>query len=194
MSSAIELYQKAYDLDYNRGDLEYAEELYKEIINRYPHSEEKEYAQVNLERIANLKSNPNDPFYKPFHSGGLTGLTVFCFILVLFLSVGVGFLGYFLYKGKQRQDSYELLLHGMIFEQNGNPDNARSRYEHAQKLYPANSLAYRCLGELYLKNGNIDLAEIESKKWKLANPYDINISDFISDIEKHRIKRNNKNE
>ena len=54
MSSAIELYKEAYDLDFNKGDSLYAETLYKELIERYPHSDEKEYAQVHLERITGV--------------------------------------------------------------------------------------------------------------------------------------------
>ena len=47
MASAIELYQRAYDLDYRQGDWQYAEDLYKKIIEQHPYSDEKDYAHVH---------------------------------------------------------------------------------------------------------------------------------------------------
>jgi tetratricopeptide (TPR) repeat protein len=179
MSSAIELYKEAYDLDYNKGDSLYAEVLYKEIIERFPHSDEKEYAQAHLERIAKLKGNPDDPTFKPLQSGGSGGgLAIVCFVLILLILSALGFGGYYGYRLYRRLESNELVIHGLISEKTNNLDEAINRYEQAQQIYPANGLAYRCLAELYLKIGKPQQAELLTRQWELLHPYDIALKDF----------------
>ncbi len=184
MTSAIELYQKAYDLDYRKGDWEYAEELYKIITEKYPYSEEKEYAQIHLDRIAKLKSNPSDYSLQPVRARGAgVGLMVGCFVLILILFVVTGFSLYFSYQQHLRQDSDEMIIQGLISENAGNYEVAQLKYEQAKKMYPRNNLAYRALAELYLKAGNIELAEIQSRQWELFNPYDLNLKEFKDRLE-----------
>ncbi|MBN1307107.1 MAG: hypothetical protein JXA18_04265 [Chitinispirillaceae bacterium] len=179
MSSAIELYKEAYDLDYNKGDSLYAEVLYKEIIARFPHSDEKEYAQVHLERIAKLKGNPDDPTFKPLRSGGSgVGLSVVCFVLLLMILTALGFGGYYGYRRYIRQESNELIIHGLISEKNGNLSEAIQRYEQAQKVCPRNGVAYRCLAEVYLHFGKVHQADLLTRQWELLHPYDIALKDF----------------
>ena len=173
MSSAIELYKEAYDLDYNKGESLYAETLYKEIVERFPHSDEKEYSLVHLERIAKLKGNPNDPTFAPLQSrGGGGGLAVVCFVFTLLLTVGLGFGLYYGYLQKQRIDSYEMVIHGLHSEINGHAEEATAIYEQAQKRYPNSIAAYRCLAELYLSKGKFEQAELVGKQWALLRPYD----------------------
>jgi tetratricopeptide (TPR) repeat protein len=178
MTSAIELYKEAYDLDFNKGDSLYAETLYKEIIERFPHSDEKEYAQVHLERIAKLKGNPSDPTFKPLRSGGSNGLAVVCFVLILFIFVGLGFGFYYGYQMHLRMDSNESVIHGLLSEKKGDMSEAEKNYEQAQFLFPRNGVAYRCLAELYLDSGKLQQAEIVRKKWELLLPFDIHLSKF----------------
>ncbi|MBN1759850.1 MAG: tetratricopeptide repeat protein [Chitinispirillaceae bacterium] len=180
MSSAIELYKEAYDLDYNKGDSLYAEVLYKEIIERFPHSDEKEYAQVHLERIAKLKGNPDDPTFKPLRSGGGSGagLAVVCFVLILFILTALGFGGSFIYRQYKRIQSNELIIHGLISEKNGNSDDAEKQYERARQLFPRNGVAYHCLADLYLRTGKTESAELVTQQWELMQPYDNAINEF----------------
>ncbi|MBN1579027.1 MAG: tetratricopeptide repeat protein [Chitinispirillaceae bacterium] len=181
MSSAIELYKEAYDLDYNKGDSLYAEVLYKEIIERFPHSDEKEYAQVHLERIAKLKGNPNDPSFKPLRSGGSGGgLAVVCFVLILMILTGLGFAGYYGYPQYLRLASYELIIHGLISQKNNDLADAERMFEQAQRIYPRNSVAFRCLTELYLQTGKPEKAELVRNQWKLLMPNDIALHTFTS--------------
>lgn len=179
MASAIELYQRAYDLDYRKGDWQYAEELYKEIIERYPYSDEKEYAQVHLDRIAKLKSDPHNQELQPVRGSGMaTGFSVFCFFLSLLLIVGTCFLGYFLFQQQKWLTAQDLVLQGLISEKTGDSEGARLKYTLAQETYPTNALAYQSLAELYLKHGKMQQAEIEYKKWELINPDDIGLKNF----------------
>ena len=179
MSSAIELYQRAYDLDYRKGDWQYAEELYKEIVERFPYSDEKEYAQVHLDRIAKLKSDPHNQELQPVRGSGMaSGFAVFCFVLCLLLIVGACYLGYFMFQQQKLVTSQDLVLQGLISEKSGNSEGARLKYTLAQETYPDNALAYQGLAELYLKHGKMQLAEIEFKKWELISPNDINLKNF----------------
>ena len=104
MASAIELYREAYDLDYRKGDWETAEDIYKKIVVKYPHSEEKEYALVHLERIEKLKGNPDDLELKPSRSSPhstTNALSVVNFIFILITLLGLGGLGYLLWQQQQ---------------------------------------------------------------------------------------------
>ncbi len=180
MASAIELYQRAYDLDYRQGDWEEAEDIYKDILERYPYSDEKEYAQVHLERIQRLKGDPRDPELQPVRSGSAVGLTVFCFFLTLLLIVGTGFLGYFFWEHQARGLSQELVLQGMVSERIGNANNAQLKYEQARNEDPSNVLAHQCLAELFLKHGDKARAENAGKGWAAVSPNDVNLKDFTS--------------
>ena len=179
MSSAIELYKEAYDLDFNKGDSLYAEVLYKELIERYPHSDEREYAEIHLERIAKLKGNPSDPTFKPLRSGGGGGgLAIVCFVLILFLFVAVGFGFYYGYRQYRRISSYEQIIHGLQSEKHGDFTDAQNNFEWAQKISPNNGVAYRCLAELYLQEGKLQQAELVSKQWELLLPSDLALPTF----------------
>jgi hypothetical protein len=179
MSTALELYKQAYDLDYNKGDVHYAETLYKEIISRFPHSDEKEYSQVHLDRIARLKGNPGDPAFSPVkHPRGATGLAIACFALLLPLMLAVGFGFYFGYRHYQRMESLESVLCGMLCEKNNDTAGAVEQYTRAQQSYSAGGMAFRCLAELYLRGGKITQAALVGRQWELLAPDDINLADF----------------
>lgn len=179
MASSIVLYQRAYDADYRKGDWQYAEELYKEIIERFPYSDEKEYAQVHLDRLAKLKSDPHNQELQPVRgSGAASGFAVFCFFLCLLLITGACFLGYFMLQQQKWLNSQEFVIQGLISERTGNPRNAIEKYKLAQETYPNNILAYQTLAELYLKHGKMKQAEIEFKQWELVSPNDLSLKDF----------------
>jgi len=185
MSSAIELYKQAYDLDFKNGDRPMAEQLYKEIVERFPYSDEKEYALIHLDRIEKLKDNPRDPALQPAKtSQGLWGFAVLCFVLCLLLLVGCGLLGYFLRQQQKRIASNEYIIQGLIGEKAGALNAARLSYTQAQEIYPENVVACQCLAELYLANGKKELAEIEFKQWQLMSPDDANLKDFSARMSK----------
>lgn len=179
MASSIVLYQRAYDADYRKGDWQYAEELYKEIIERFPYSDEKEYAQVHLDRLAKLKSDPHNQELQAVRgSGNASGFAVFCFVLCLLLIVGACFLGYFMFQQQKRMSSQEFVIQGLLSERTGNPNIAVDKYKLAQVTYSKNILAYQMLAELYLKHGKMKQAEIEFNQWELKSPSDLSLEDF----------------
>jgi tetratricopeptide (TPR) repeat protein len=186
MSSAIELYREAYNLDYRKGDWEAAEELYRKIVKKYPHSEEKEYALVHLDRIEKLKSNPEDQELQPVRSQKpqTSVLSIFNFIFFLILLMAGGFLGYLMWQQYQMHSYNELLMEGFLSEKAGNFKDAAAKYKQAQQFFPQKGLAYRSLAELYLKQGKHEIAEKAGHLWQLAVPYDDNLDEFKKRLKK----------
>jgi tetratricopeptide (TPR) repeat protein len=179
MASAIELYRDAYDQDYRKGNWEYAEELYKRIIEQFPYSEEKEYARIHLERIAALKADPHNQALQPVKSssglGILTGLNFF--LLLVCIAGGVG-LGYFVWQGYQSRIFVDMVLEGLVYEKASVVDAAQFRYKKAQEIAPMNPLGYRLSAELHLSTGRLDQAETGLKQWAIVSPTDPGLADF----------------
>ena len=173
MASAIELYREAYDLDYRKGDWQTAEELYRQIVEQYPYSEEKEYALIHLERLEKLKADPHNRELQPIRArGGPDALSILSFIFALMLIGATGFLGFHLLQHKKLFTYNDLILQGVLSEKNNNLDDACMRYKLAQEILPQNALAYRCLAELHLNQKQFQLAEIEGRRWELTAPDD----------------------
>jgi tetratricopeptide (TPR) repeat protein len=186
MATAIELYQKAYELDYRQGDWEQAEEIYRKIIERFPHSEEKEYAEVHLERLEKLKGNPDDMPLKPVsqQSGSGAGIAAFSLVLSFLLLGAVGFSMYYLWLQDKKDKYTDMLLEGTMSEKTGNIKDAVITFKQAQTLLPRQPQAYRFLAELRLAQGHIELAEKEALKWGQVNPTDANLKEFKTRLEK----------
>lgn len=188
--SAIEIYQRAYDADYRKGDWQYAEELYREIVEKYPYSDEKEYAMVHLERLEKLKGNPKEPSLQPVRGGsGVNGLSVLSFILIIFLTAAGVFGGYLFWEQIKINAYNDLILKGVLNEKTGNFENARVSYEEAQAMHPQSSLAYRYLAELYLSQNKMKLAEIESRRWEVTSSSgDRELQDFKRRLKMRYVK------
>jgi tetratricopeptide (TPR) repeat protein len=180
MASAIELYRRAYDLDYRKGDWQQAEELYKEIVEKFPYSDEKEYALVHLDRIQKLRANPQDQKLAPVRAAGsaVNGFNIVNFFLILILAVGVALAGYLIWQQNRTAQYQSLVIRGMSSEHSGNHSLAAALYKEAQEMMPGRPLAYQFLAELYMNTGQYGLAEIESKRWAIAGPGDTGLADF----------------
>lgn len=173
MPSAIELYKRAYDLDFRNGDIDYAETLYNEIIEKFPESEEREYASIHLERIRRLRNDPQNPILKSaIRKDGVNGMVIFNFMLTMLLLVSFGFGAWFLYSKDRELKSLTFVADGQISEKQKNYGNAIEKYLHASKFSPHNPLPHRCLAELYLKQKEFKLAGIEANQWLLLAPND----------------------
>jgi len=186
MASAIELYREAYELDYRKGDWETAEEIYRKIVDRYPHSDEVEYAQVHLERIEKLKADPDNRELKSStdsSSGGSNALSIVNFILILVILLGAGGLGYFLWQNKQSHEYNELLIQGQLNEKSGDIKNAAAIYKFASNTYPQKRIAYRFLAELYLSQRNLKMARSSLEYWKLIHPQAPGLVSFESRLK-----------
>ena len=172
MATAIELYREAYELDYRKGNWEAAEDIYKQIIKKYPHSDEKEYSEVHLDRIEKLRADPDDRELKPSVSkeGSSSGaLSIVNFILIIVLLLVVCVLSFFLWESNQNSNYHELLLQGQLNEKSGDIKNAAAIYEFGLQTYPNKTLAYRFLAELHLTTGNLKTARTTYNKWQLAH-------------------------
>ena len=161
MATAIELYQKAYNVDYRQGDWEYAEELYNKIVEKFPHSEEKEYALVRLERIAALKGNPEDENLKPVTAkgGGSGGLGITGFVLSLLLVGVTGFLSFLFVKQNIRLQYNDLVTASLVNQINGDLVSAEIGLKTAIKTVPEYINAHVYLTELYISKGEFKKAD-----------------------------------
>jgi tetratricopeptide (TPR) repeat protein len=185
MAYAIELYRQAYELDYRQGDWEMAETLYKRIIEEHPHSDEAEYARVHLDRIASLKGNPDMPEIRSSHGGGSGGaFGIISFVLVLFLCVAAGFLGYSLYLQHLRQVRTDHILHALLSERRGLTADALARYRSARVVMKEDAVGARYLAEFYFGREEYGLAAIELKLWEYAAPTDPAAAKFGRRLEK----------
>jgi hypothetical protein len=179
MATAIELYQRAYDADYRKGDWEYARELYESIVQKYPHSEEAEYCRVHLDRLDKLRSDPHNHELQPVRSKrGTSAVSILCLVLVIPLIAGAVVGGYYIWQFYKANQYYELLIEGQIDERAGLAEPARQKYEIAQSLLPTNSLSYRLLAELFLQRNMLPLAEVQRKGWQITYPYDADLAGF----------------
>jgi outer membrane protein assembly factor BamD (BamD/ComL family) len=179
MSSAIELYQQAYDADYRKGDWEYAKELYETIVQKFPHSEEAEYCRVHLDRLEKLNSDPNNQELQPVRSKKApVALSILSLVLVLPLIVATVAGFFYIWQQNQANMYYELLAEGQVNERLGLYEPAVLKYQAAQAIVPMNALSYRMLAELYLAKDKMPLAEVQFKGWQLTYPSDPDLAGF----------------
>jgi hypothetical protein len=87
-------------------------------------------------------------------------------------------MGFFFWQQRKANDYHELILEGLLSERIGNFTSAGTLYKQAQQTLPGEGLAYRFLAELYLDKKQYKLADIESKRWELASPYDEGLGEF----------------
>jgi tetratricopeptide (TPR) repeat protein len=180
MPTAIEMYRKAYELDYRKGDWQQAEGLYREIIEKFPYSDEKEYALVHLERLEKLKANPRDQALQPVRASSqqINNFNILNFFLILILAVAIAGTGYVIWIQGQHQKYTSLLLQGLLSEKIGNYPQASDLYKQAEAMLPGEPDAYHFLAESYLDRKQYSLADIESKKWEIADPGNRAITEF----------------
>jgi tetratricopeptide (TPR) repeat protein len=180
MPTAIEMYRRAYDLDYRKGDWRQAEALYRQIIEQYPYSDEKEYCLVHLERLEKIKLNPNGKKGRPVrqNAGQNNALGLFNFFLILILAFVVAACAYFVWKESRQRTCLSLVIQAAISEKYGDNDRAEEYCRLAQNIFPQETLPYRFLAEHYISSGQNDLAEAELRKWTAANPEDPDLKEF----------------
>lgn len=191
MATPLELYAQAYDADYNRGEWEYARELYTRIIETSPHSDEADYCRVHLERLDKLKSNPDTPALKP-RGGGANPLGILSFILIVPVCAAVGFLGWFAWEQHSLNRYLEIVVSAQSDLFASDTAGAELGLKAAQTLLPSSPLAYRLLAQLYLGADNLELAEMQRRRWEVTSPADPALKQFnirlTSQLE-HRVAK-----
>ena len=185
MASAIELYKQAYDLDFRHGDLDYAESLYREIIEKFPNEVEKEYAELHLERIHRLRIDPKNSTLKSHQrADGVNGLVIFNLMLTMLTLVVLGFGFWFVYEKQRDIRSLQLIIEGQICEKDKAYGSAIDKYYDASILSPNMALSHSLLAKRYLEQGEYKLANIEGEKWLFLSPNDKFAKAFSNRIAK----------
>jgi len=184
VSEPILLYQKAYELDYQLGELNKAKKLYAQIIEQFPEEEEAQYAQIHLDRIRKIQQS-NQPqqqkkklqFPFPLISVALSGLGVLLACIALFSA----FIGW---SKTSRSVTYQqLVTEGIIIALSGQSENAFKIFEDAKQMAPKKTLAYRANAELYYQLGDYQQALMECEMWRLVEPENPQLAQLIQRIK-----------
>ena len=129
--------------------------------------------------IEKLRANPLDQRLQPVRAtGGSGAFSAVNFVLILILAVGIGLNGWFLWMSFQKQQYQDTILVAMLNERIKNYNTAEDLLKQAQAQLPGEPLAYRFLAELYLEQNQFKLADIEGRKWQVADPGDKAVSEF----------------
>lgn len=189
VQSAIELYEKAYNLDYNKGDQKAAEKVYQQIIEMYPGSDEREYAQVHLERINQMRANPKlKKFNVNSKNSAGKGLVIFSYLLIVILFAGLVFLFTQLQQTQNENKTNYNTIKGLLSQKNGDTELAQ-RYLKIGLKYASNSskkqqaMVHHALAELYLSSYEYENAHRELTKWKKLDSRDQSLISFQNRLE-----------
>ncbi len=199
MPSAIELYRDAYYLDFHKGDLEGAESLYKKIIEKFPRSEEKQWAEIHLERIEQIKSGDDSKLAAPPAAklaSKIHPLTIVNFFLIIFTLAALGSMGYWFYLQNKNQKYNELLLSAFQNQHMGKVNSAVACYKKACYLIPTKALAFTLWSEMYLSQNDFDMASKVIDIWRELQPahphlpaYSKRLEEAKSEYDKQEAKK-----
>jgi tetratricopeptide (TPR) repeat protein len=168
MKSAIELYQEAYSLHFKEGKPDLAQELYKNIIEAYPDSDERKYAQFLLSRI----SSPVEaaPRTSSVSYPIVTAITILLGLVAIAGSIGL----FFLFQREQNSSLYfEKILLSMSATQGENFDDALLFLREAKLIDSKRLAGYALSSRIYEKKGRFDLAEEEYRAMLSVQPNNI---------------------
>ncbi len=159
MKSAIELYQEAYNLHFRQGRPELARELYREIIERFPESDERKYAQFLLARISTTVETPQPQSA----SSSLPAIAALSLLVSFIALAGIVGLFYFIKKQQNSVDYFERVMVGIHAIAQRNDDDALAVLREAKILAPRRTAAYVLASQIYIRKERFDLAESEYK-------------------------------
>lgn len=179
MKSAIELYQEAYSLHFKEGKPELAKELYQNLIEAYPDSDERKYAQFLLSRI----SSPTEALPRP---GTVSFPVVAAVSILLGLIALAGSIGlFFLFQREQNSSLYfEKVLLSMTAMQSQDYDDALLFLREAKLIDPKRLAGYVLSSRIYEKKGRYDLAEEEYRVLLSVEPNNVFAQDQIRYVAK----------
>ena len=151
--TALELYRQAYHLHYDKGNLEQACRVYRQIATEYPHSREAAYAFLQLEKIAAPSfARERAPKVPPL----LTGLLLAVLIVLVAGLTGVGVWQW--RELKRTTDALEEGVTALAILAGGDRETARERMLELLKRDPSNPLAAAVVVELLLSESRFDQA------------------------------------
>ena len=188
--NAIELYSQAYDLHYKNNDLSAARAIYREILQKYPDSQECTYAEVQLGLID--KELDKMPAAKPKTEISVMGVMGFIFsVLCVF---GIIALFFTIYLINKKAVYYEYVIEGMQQLNSPFPDRGVQSLLLVTKSWPNRTLAQKVLVEHFLQKNDVASAEKILLKIRKVNPKDLYATQRIQDLAQLKIKAKQKAE
>ncbi len=174
MKTPLEMYSQAYELDFIKGKPLQARELYLKIIREFPDSEEREYADIHLERIEKIsgrldleqETKSNVSVRIPVFS--ILSIINSVFILLLLV---LGIFAIVALKDIRRQIicKDELLLH-TYFLNSGKEQWGINGLGIIQQERPNQIVIYRILIHYYIDHHEFNSARKELNIWKQVDP------------------------
>ena len=168
--TAIELYAQAYNLQYHIKDYNAAQEIYQDIIQKFPETPESSYAQIQMQKLAViLEKTAAKEFHPGFGSGflGLAGLLLSLASLGVAIGLGVKLAGQSSrldYTVKVLDSWSRLTTHQAL--------DGIVQLETLIRTQTEQTLAYKVLAGYYLGKGDLEAAEKVLLKLKRVSPDD----------------------
>ena len=178
MKSPIELYQQAYHLHFREGKPDLAKELYRQIIEQYPDSDERKYAQFLLARLSPVMENtPHAP------SASFSFFAAVSFFISFLAAAGIVGL-FFLHRLDEKSNAYmEKIILATHTTQMENYDQALLFLREAKLIDPDREAAYSLASEIYFKKERYDLAKAEYKALLSVSPSNLYAQERLDLIE-----------
>lgn len=162
-NSPLEIYEKAYRLHYDEGDIPGACEVYKQIINEFPESNESGYAAIQLQKV--YASEVAEGLDK--RSGRPSGLAIASFVLCIVLLMGVGaasYLHYRLLKTETRKQSKMIRALGLAHA--GSDEDALRLLAEVKQLSGDDPAPFALSASIYAQRGDNARAKAEYDSYR----------------------------
>lgn len=179
MKSAIELYQEAYNLHFRDSRPDLAKELYREIIDRFPDSDERKYAQFLIARISPPSETPHQPSSSTFSIVASISI-LFCIIAI----AGSAGLFYLFTLEKNSSEYIEQIYIASNLMQKESYDEALVFLQQAKLIQPKRLAAYSLSSQIYIIKNRFDLADTEYKILLSIAPNNIFAQEQLAQIAK----------
>ncbi len=165
MKSAIELYQEAYSLHFKENRPDLAKELYREIIEKYPDSDEREYAQFLLTKITPQADTETAERTSSFPL--VAAISFFIGITLIIANIG-----FFVFITKEQKSSMymEKIILAINSIQSGNSYEALLHLSEAKYIQPKRIGSYSLASEIYVSKKRFDRAMDEYRSIIAIDP------------------------
>ena len=162
-NSPLEIYEKAYRLHYDEGDIPGACEVYKQIISEFPESNESGYAAIQLQKI--YASEVAEGLGKS--SSRAAGLAIASLVLSIILLIGLGVSSYLLYRlveSESRKQSKMIRALGLTYA--GSEREALRLLEEVKQLSGDDVAPFALSATIHAQRGDRARAKAEYNSYR----------------------------
>ncbi|MBN1979997.1 MAG: tetratricopeptide repeat protein [Chitinivibrionales bacterium] len=185
----LQLYQRAYNLQYKEENITEAYELYKSLIKTFPESDVAGYAAIQLSKIQAQGISEKMPKNK---SVSHDSFPIMHFIFAIFIVAIIGWL-YFNYLMDGKRHVYNSTLFSALSKaQSGFEDDALAILSGLKVENKRNPTAYFIAADIYRKRHDYENAKKELESISTLNPSDPLISLNLDNLKEEEASHNKK--